>query len=50
MAANLTDTVWPWQTIVAKKDEVAPMPGRLKIYKKQQEQISNWDTTVTLEC
>ena len=44
MAANLTDTVWPWQTIVAKKDEVAPMPGRPKIYKKQQEQISNWDT------
>lgn len=28
MAANLTDTVWTWETIVAKMDEVAPKPGR----------------------
>lgn len=41
MAANLTDTVWSWDTIVAKMDEVAPKPGRPKTYKKQPEQISN---------
>jgi IS1 family transposase len=38
MAANLTDTLWSWETIVAKMDEVAPKPGRPKTYKKQ---ISN---------
>ena len=38
MAANLTDTLWPWETIVAKMDKVAPKPGRPKICKKQ---ISN---------
>ena len=38
MAANLTNTLWSWETIVAKMDEVAPKPGRPKIYKKQ---ISN---------
>lgn len=41
MAANLTDTVWSWETIVAKMDEVAPKPGRPKTYKKRPEQISN---------
>lgn len=41
MAANLTDTVWSWETIVAKMDEVAPKAGRPKNYKKQPEQISN---------
>jgi IS1 family transposase len=41
MAANLTDTVWSWETIVAKMDEIAPKPGRPKTYKKQSEQISN---------
>ena len=35
MAANLTDTVWTWEMIVAKMDEVAPKPGRPKTYKKQ---------------
>ena len=34
MQANLTDTVWSWETIVAKMDEVAPKAGRPKIYKK----------------
>jgi IS1 family transposase len=41
MAANLTDTLWSWETIIAKMEEVAPKPGRTKVYKKQQEQISN---------
>ena len=35
MAANLTNTLWSWETIVAKMDEGAPKPGRPKIYKKQ---------------
>jgi hypothetical protein len=39
MAANLTDTVWSWEMIVAKMDEVTPKPGRPKTYKKQPEQI-----------
>jgi IS1 family transposase len=34
MAANLTDTVWTWDMIVAKMDEIAPKPGRPKTYKK----------------
>jgi IS1 family transposase len=34
MAANLTDTLWSWETIVAKMDEVAPKAGRPKTYKK----------------
>jgi IS1 family transposase len=38
IAANLTDTLWSWETIVAKMDEVAPKAGRPKTYKKQ---ISN---------
>jgi IS1 family transposase len=38
MAANLTTTLWSWETIVAKMDEVAPKAGRPKNYKKQ---ISN---------
>lgn len=41
MAANLTDTVWTWEMIVAKMDEVAPKPGRPKTYKKRIEEISN---------
>lgn len=41
MAANLTDTLWSWETIVAKMDEVAPKAGRPKTYKKRDEQISN---------
>jgi IS1 family transposase len=41
MAANLTDTLWSWETIVAKMDKVAPKPGRPKVYKKRDEQISN---------
>jgi IS1 family transposase len=41
MQANLTDTVWSWETIVAKMDEVAPKAGRPKIYKKRDQQISN---------
>ncbi len=41
MAANLTDTVWTWDMLVAKMDEVAPKPGRPKVYKKRDEQISN---------
>jgi IS1 family transposase len=34
MQANLTDTVWSWETVVAKMDEVAPKAGRPKSYKK----------------
>jgi IS1 family transposase len=41
MAANLTDTLWSWETILAKMDEVAPKAGRPKTYKKRDEQISN---------
>ena len=41
MAANLTDKLWSWETIVAKMDEVAPKAGRPKTYKKRDEQISN---------
>lgn len=41
MAANLTDTVWTWEAIIAKMDEVAPKPGRPKTYKKCGEEISN---------
>jgi IS1 family transposase len=41
MAANLTDTLWSWETIVAKMDEVAPKAGRPKTYKKRDEEISN---------
>ena len=41
MAANLTDTVWGWDMIVAKMDEIAPKAGRPKNYKKRDEQISN---------
>lgn len=41
MAANLTTTVWSWETIVAKMDEIAPKAGRPKTYKKRDEQISN---------
>jgi IS1 family transposase len=40
MAANLTDTVWTWEMIVAKMDEIAPKPGRPKSYKKRGEEIS----------
>jgi IS1 family transposase len=40
MAANLTDTVWSWETIVAKMDEIAPKPGRPKSYKKRDQEIS----------
>jgi IS1 family transposase len=41
MAANLTDTLWSWETIVAKMDEVAPKAGRPKNYKKRDQEISN---------
>jgi IS1 family transposase len=41
MAANLTDTLWSWETIVAKMDEVAPKAGRPKTYKKRDQEISN---------
>jgi IS1 family transposase len=41
MAANLTDTLWSWETIVAKMDEVAPKAGRPKNYKKRDQDISN---------
>ncbi len=41
MAANLTDTLWSWETIVAKMDEVAPKAGRPKAYKKRGDEISN---------
>jgi hypothetical protein len=40
MASNLADTVWSWEMIVAKMDEIAPKAGRPKTYKKR-EQISN---------
>jgi IS1 family transposase len=33
MATNLTNTLWSWETIVAKMDEVAPKAGRPKIIK-----------------
>jgi IS1 family transposase len=41
MAASLTDTVWTWEMIVGKMDEIAPKPGRPKTYKKRAEEISN---------
>ena len=41
MAANLTTTVWTWDMIVAKMDEVAPKAGRPKNYKKRDQEISN---------
>lgn len=41
MAANLTDTLWSWETIVAKMDETAPKAGRPKNYKKRDQEISN---------
>ena len=41
MAANLTETVWGWDMIVAKMDEVAPKAGRPKTYKKRDQEISN---------
>jgi IS1 family transposase len=41
VAANLTDTLWSWETIVAKMDEVAPKAGRPKTYKKRDQEISN---------
>lgn len=41
MAANLTDTIWTWEMIVGKMDEVAPKPGRPKTYKKRSEENSN---------
>jgi IS1 family transposase len=41
MAANLTTTLWTWEMIVAKMDEVAPKPGRPKSYKKRDVEISN---------
>ena len=41
MAANLTTTVWSWETIVAKMDEIAPKAGRPKTYKKRDQEISN---------
>ena len=39
MAANLTDTLWKWETIVDKMDEVAPKAGRPKTYKKLGQKI-----------
>ena len=36
MAANLTSTVWSWETIVTKMDEIAPKAGRPKTYKKHE--------------
>lgn len=35
MAANLKNTLWSWEAIVAEMDEVAPKAGRPKTYKKQ---------------
>ncbi|MDP8996531.1 MAG: IS1 family transposase, partial [Pseudomonadota bacterium] len=34
MQAGLTDTVWDWDMIVAKMDEIAPKAGRPTKYKK----------------
>ena len=41
MAANLTDTLWSWEMIVAKMDQIAPKAGRPKNYKKRDAEISN---------
>jgi IS1 family transposase len=41
MEANLTDRLWAWEEIVTMMDEIAPKPGRPKVYKKRDEQISN---------
>lgn len=41
MAAGLTDRLWTWDEIIAAMDEIAPKPGRPKIYKKSGEEISN---------
>jgi hypothetical protein len=36
MAANLTDTVWSWDTIVAKMDEVVPKPVAPRLTKSSR--------------
>ena len=41
MAAGLTDRVWDMADIVALMDKAAPKPGRPKIYKKRDAEISN---------
>lgn len=35
MAANLTDTIWTWDMIVARMDKVAPKHSRPRTYKKR---------------
>lgn len=41
MSAGLTDRVWDMEDIVTLMDAAAPKPGRPKIYKKRQAEISN---------
>ena len=41
MAANLTDTLWTWDMIVVKMDEIAPKAGRPKSYKKRDVETIN---------
>ena len=35
LAVNLADTIWGWDMVVAKMDEIAPKAGRPKSYKKR---------------
>ena len=48
MAANLAATVWTWETIVAKMDEIAPKAGRPENYKKRSGSAKNWKLYATL--
>jgi len=35
MAAGLTDRLWTMEEIIGLMDEIAPKPGRPKMYKKR---------------
>jgi hypothetical protein len=41
MAAGLTDKLLSFDDLIERMDAVAPKPGRPKVYKKRQAQISN---------
>lgn len=41
MAAGLTDRLWTFEEMIAAMDAVAPKPGRPKVYKKRDAEISN---------
>lgn len=41
MEAGLTDRLWTFEELILAMDEVAPKPGRPKVYKKRGDEISN---------